>query len=39
MYINWLNRKIPNFNRVQSLLDKSVQTNHYTNSGPKFRYF
>jgi len=34
MYINWLNRKIPNFNRVQSLLDKSVQTNHYTNSGP-----
>ena len=34
MYVNWLNRKTPNFNRVQSLLDESIRKNHYTNSGP-----
>jgi dTDP-4-amino-4,6-dideoxygalactose transaminase len=34
MYVNWLNRKTPDFNRVQSLLDESVRKNHYTNSGP-----
>jgi len=34
MYVNWLNRKTPDFNRVQSLLDESVRKNHFTNSGP-----
>lgn len=34
MYVNWLNRKNPDFNRIQSLLDESVRKNHYTNSGP-----
>lgn len=34
MYVNWLNRKTPDFNRVQKLLDESVRKNHYTNSGP-----
>ncbi len=34
MYVNWLNRKDPAFNRVQSLLDESVRKNHFTNSGP-----
>lgn len=34
MYVNWLNRKTPDFNRVQALLDESVRKNHYTNSGP-----
>ena len=34
MYVNWLNRKTPNFDRVQALLDESVRKNHFTNSGP-----
>ena len=34
MYVNWLNRKTPDFNRVQTLLDESVRKNHFTNSGP-----
>jgi dTDP-4-amino-4,6-dideoxygalactose transaminase len=34
MYVNWLNRKTPDFNKVQSLLDESIRKNHYTNSGP-----
>jgi len=34
MYVNWLNRKTPDFNRVQSLLEYSIRKNHYTNAGP-----
>jgi len=34
MYVNWLNRKTPDFSRVQNLLDESMRKNHYTNSGP-----
>lgn len=42
MYVNWLNKKIPDFNRIQSLLDESIYKNHYTNNGPlgkKLEYF
>lgn len=34
MYVNWLNRKTPDFEKVQRLLDESVRKNHFTNSGP-----
>jgi dTDP-4-amino-4,6-dideoxygalactose transaminase len=34
MYVNWLNRKTPNFRRIESLLEESIHKNHYTNSGP-----
>jgi dTDP-4-amino-4,6-dideoxygalactose transaminase len=37
MYVNWLNRKTPDFNRVQKLLDESATKNHYTNRGPLSR--
>ena len=37
MYVNWLNRKTPDFNRVQALLDESSMKNHYTNRGPLSR--
>lgn len=34
MYVNWLNRKTPDFSRVEALLGDSIRKNHYTNSGP-----